>query len=202
GVVTKVGAAVDGVGEKVTMLGNTLEVATTAGPVGQVTNTLGDQVLVPVVSMLEATTQNLGDRTKLGDPLNTVLHQDDGSLGGLGDKVAGAGDGNVLTTTLGTALGNSGGVAATSGGLLVDGNKPGLLETVGGVVAGVGTGLDGGSSDGLLSSVGVDTSKVGGTVASLGGLVGGTGTPATSSASMVVTVAGVKVGAALTPVVS
>lgn len=54
GVVTKVAPVLDGVGEKVTMLGDTLSLATTTGPLGSVTKEVGSK-LVPVIAMVEST---------------------------------------------------------------------------------------------------------------------------------------------------
>ncbi|MDB6146092.1 MAG: putative lipoprotein [Pseudomonas sp.] len=102
-VVGRVGGLVDDVGQKVTMLGDTLNTATTTGPVGQLATQLGGKV-VPVVTMLESTTQRIGGTTGLGAPLNGVLQQTGKTLGGAGVKIADAGNGNPLTNTLGAAV--------------------------------------------------------------------------------------------------
>ncbi|WP_372439284.1 collagen-like triple helix repeat-containing protein, partial [Pandoraea sputorum] len=74
GVLSKTGQVVDGVGQRVTMLGNTLSAATTSGPLGNLTQQVGDR-LVPVVAMVESTTDKLGTATGLGAPVSGVLQQ-------------------------------------------------------------------------------------------------------------------------------
>ncbi|MEG2913019.1 MAG: collagen-like triple helix repeat-containing protein, partial [Pseudomonas sp.] len=90
GVVTKVAPLLDGVGEKVTMLGDTLNTTLSTGPTSQLTNTVGGK-LVPVIAMVESTTDKIGSATGLGTPLKGVISQIGGAVNGLGGKVTDAG---------------------------------------------------------------------------------------------------------------
>ncbi|MFW8696394.1 collagen-like triple helix repeat-containing protein, partial [Mesorhizobium japonicum] len=72
------------------MLGDTLSLATTTGPLGSVTKSVGNG-LVPVIAMVESTTDKVGDATGLGAPLNGVLGQVGGAVKGLGGQVTSAG---------------------------------------------------------------------------------------------------------------
>lgn len=98
------------------MLGDTLSTSSTTGPLGSLTNSVGGKVLVPVVSLVENTTGNLGKATGLGNPVNGVLDKVGATVTGLGGQVASAGGtGNPVTTIVGGALTGVGGVLDKSG---------------------------------------------------------------------------------------
>jgi hypothetical protein len=87
-----------------------------------VTKSVGNG-LVPVIAMVESTTDKVGDATGLGAPLNGVLGQVGGAVKGLGGQVTGAGSGNALTNTVGGALTNVG-TTVGAGGLVDNGTAP------------------------------------------------------------------------------
>ena len=143
----------DKVGTAVTMLGDTLSTASTTGPLGSLTNTLGGQVLVPVVSLVENTTGNLGTATGLGTPVSGVLDKVGTTVASLGTQVTTAGGAsNPVTNVVGGVLTGVGGALDTSGGYVAPTGgtaaAAGLPELIGGVVANVGTGLNAGNTNG------------------------------------------------------
>jgi hypothetical protein len=197
----------DGVGERVTMLGDTLSTATTSGPLGSVTQEVGNK-LVPVIAMVESTTDKVGDATGLGDPLKGIVQKVGDTVEGAGDKVTDAGNGNPLTNTVGGALSNTGTTVGKVGGLVANGSGSGgsgglggngLLETVGGAVVNVGTGLNIGNTNGVVSAVGVNGVAGGNLVASVGGALGGSGIANTGPTAALANV-GTIAGGAINPI--
>ena len=86
GVVGKVtdttGGLVNKVGTTVTMLGNTLTTNVTSGQLGKATGGLNDKVVVPVISLVENVTGKVGTTTGLGKPVDGLLKQVGGVVGG------------------------------------------------------------------------------------------------------------------------
>ncbi|MEL6078729.1 collagen-like triple helix repeat-containing protein, partial [Stenotrophomonas maltophilia] len=70
------------------MLGNTLSTVTSSGPVGTLTDGVGDKVLVPVVSMAEGLTGKVGSTTGLGAPVKGLIKGMTNAVGDTGDKVS------------------------------------------------------------------------------------------------------------------
>lgn len=112
GVVTRVAPVLDGVGDKVSMLGDTLTTVTSSGPLGTVTDKVGNNLLVPVVTLAEGLTGKVVSSTGLSAPVGGLIDKVATTVDGLGDKVTATGGGNTLTNTMGGTLNN---VATTIG---------------------------------------------------------------------------------------
>jgi len=95
------------------MLGNTLATATSSGPLGTLTDNVGDKVLVPVVSLAESTTGKVGSSTGLGAPVKDLLNGVAQTADNTGNNVTDSGNGNPVTDLLGNALSNTSGAVGT-----------------------------------------------------------------------------------------
>src|SRR5690606_24319857 len=106
-----------------TTLGNTgnavdnvapLELGDALGGIGKAL----DPTLAPVADTVTGLTQQVGAATGLGAPVDGVLTQVGGTVGNLGDAVAGTGLPGGLSTGVGGLVSGLGDTVASAGGLL------------------------------------------------------------------------------------
>ncbi|RYX91644.1 MAG: hypothetical protein EOO28_24970 [Comamonadaceae bacterium] len=176
-VTTPVLSLVDQVGVGVSNLGTSIGTQVTSDGVRQVTGA-ASEAIVPLAAAVMSTTQEVGNATGVGTPVNNLLVQVGGGVYKLGEGISNASPGPAAP--VGHIVSYTGSTVAALGGVVEfkqgDGLSGGLLAPVTSLVGGLG----GGSAGGGLGGIGGGTGSSGllapvtNALGSLGG-TGGTG---------------------------
>lgn len=177
-VTTPVLTLVDQVGVGVSNLGTSIGTQVTSDGVRQVTGA-ASEAIVPLASAVMTTTQEVGNATGIGTPVNNLLVQVGGGVYKLGEGISNAAP--APAAPVGHIVSYTGSTVAALGGVVEfkqgDGLSGGLLAPVTSLVGGLAGGSAGGGLGGIGGGAGASglLTPVTNALGSLGGTGGGTG---------------------------